>query len=94
MALEEKKELIYALDIGTRCVVGVIGTAEPGETATITIPAQAAADLASGAINGLMLYSDDTGLYSDKNYSKNYMKFDGMTSGDGNTRPVLTVVYQ
>ena len=28
MALEEKKELIYALDIGTRCVVGIVGTAE------------------------------------------------------------------
>ena len=73
---------------------GVIGTAAPGETTTITIPAQAAADLASGAINALMLYSDDTGLYKDRNYSKNYMRFDGGTKGDAGTRPVLTVVYQ
>ena len=73
---------------------GIIGTATPGETVTITIPAQAAADLANGTTNGLMLLSDDTALYKDRNYSENYMRFDGETSGDANTRPVLTVVYQ
>ena len=73
---------------------GIIDTATPGETVTITIPAQAAADLANGTTNGLMLLSDDTALYKDRNYSENYMRFDGETSGDANTRPVLTVVYQ
>lgn len=73
---------------------GVIGMATPGETTTISIPIEAAADLASGAINGLVLYSDDKTLYGNRNYSRNYMRFDGSTSGDASTRPVLTVVYQ
>ena len=73
---------------------GVIGTATPGETTTISIPIEAAADLASGAINGLVLYSDDETLYGNRNYSRNYMRFDGSTSGDASTRPVLTVVYE
>lgn len=72
---------------------GVIGTAAPGEITTISIPTRAAADLASGAINGLMLYSDDAALYKNRNYSQNYMRFDGGTSGDSSTRPELTVTY-
>lgn len=73
---------------------GVIGRAAPGETTTITIPAQAVADIVSSHINALMLYSDDTKLYEDRNFSRNYMRFDGGTKGDASTRPVLTVVYE
>ena len=72
---------------------GVIGSATPGEVTTITIPAHAAADLVGGAINGFVLYSDDTALYKDRNYSRNYMRFDGDTSGDASTRPVLTITH-
>lgn len=70
---------------------GVIGTVEPGTATTITIPAQAAADLAAGTINGLMLYSADEEAYKDRAYSRNYARFDGETSGTEDTVPVLTV---
>lgn len=73
---------------------GVIGRSAPGETTTITIPAQAATDLVRGKINALMLYSDDDTLYEDRNFSRNYMRFDGGTKGDASTRPVLTVTYE
>lgn len=73
---------------------GVIGTTQPGETATMTIPVQAVNDLKSGAINGLMLYSSDTEGYKGRVYSKNYARFDGATSGTSATKPVITVVYQ
>lgn len=72
---------------------GTIGTIDPEEVTTFTIPAQAVADLASGAINGLMLYSSDTAAYSDKTYSRNYARFDGETSGSADTIPMLTVKY-
>lgn len=73
---------------------GIIGTAEPAVTGTFTIPAQAISDIASGAIEGLVLYHQDTADMQGKNYSRNYMRFDGSTSGDAETRPRLTVVYQ
>ncbi len=73
---------------------GVIGTTQPGQTATMTIPVQAVNDLVSGAINGLMLYSSDTEGYKGRVYSKNYARFDGQTSGNDATKPVITVVYQ
>lgn len=69
---------------------GVIGTTSPGEVTTITIPNEAITDLRSGTINGLMLYSSDTGAYKDRDYSKNYAIFDGASDG---TPPMLTVVY-
>jgi hypothetical protein len=73
---------------------GMIGTAEPAVTGTFTIPAQAISDIASGVIEGLVLYHQDTADMQGKNYSRNYMRFDGSTSGDAETRPRLTVVYQ
>ena len=71
---------------------GVIGTTSPGEVTTITIPNEAITDLRSGTINGLMLYSSDTGAYKDRSYSKNYAIFDGYEGADG-VKPQLTVVY-
>lgn len=73
---------------------GIIGTAEPAVTGTFTIPAQAISDIASGRIEGLVLYHQDTADMQGKNYSRNYMRFDGSTSGNAETRPRLTVVYQ
>lgn len=73
---------------------GAIGTAEPGTTATLTIPNQAVTDLVNGAIEGLMLYSEDTQDMEGRNYSQNYMRFDGGTSGSAETRPALTVIYE
>lgn len=69
---------------------GVIGTAEPGEETEFTIPAAAVTALANGTINGLALYSSDTGAYKERSYSKNYAVFDGV---DGD-KPVLKVTYQ
>lgn len=73
---------------------GAIGSVEPGITTTLTIPVQAVNDLASGAINALVLYSEDTADMDGRNYSKNYARFDGGTSGDDQTRPLLTVIYE
>ena len=72
---------------------GSIGSTSPGETNEITIPTQVISDIVSSKIVGLVLYSDDTELYKDRTYSKNYARFDGSTSGDSNTRPRLTVNY-
>ena len=72
---------------------GVIGTTSPGEVTTITIPNAAISDLVSGAINGFMLYSSDTGAYKEYSYSKNYAIFDGCEDSDS-VKPMLTVVYQ
>lgn len=72
---------------------GTVGTIDPDEVTTFTIPKQAVEDLASGAINGLMLYSSDTAAYDDKTYSRNYARFDGETSGSADTIPMLTVKY-
>lgn len=78
---------------------GEIGTIQPGDTTYISIPAQAVSDLADGVIQGLVIYSTDTGSYKERVYSKNYARFDGETSGtdttngiDG-TRPILMVTY-
>ena len=73
---------------------GAIGTAEPGTTVTLTIPNQAVTDLVNGTISGLMLYSEDVRDMEGRNYSQNYMRFDGGTSGTAETRPMMTVVYQ
>lgn len=72
---------------------GAIATMSPKETATITLPVQAVNDLVSGAINGLMLYSSDTGPHKEREYSKNYAAFTG-ASGDSSTRPMLTITYE
>lgn len=73
---------------------GVIGTATPGETVTITIPTRAVTDLVKGTINGFTLYNGEMTLYGSRNYSRNYMRFDGDTSGSASTKPMLTVTYQ
>ena len=70
-----------------------IGTFSPGEVATITIPNQAVNDLKNGVINGLVLYSDDTGAYDGRSYSRNYAKFDGSGAADS-LKPMLTITYQ
>lgn len=70
---------------------GVLGTANPGETVTFTLPTAAVTDLVNGTINGLMLYSSDTGAYKERSYSKNYAVFDGAADA---TPPQLTVIYQ
>lgn len=70
---------------------GTLGTANPGETVTFTLPVQAVNDLVNGTINGLMLYSSDTGAYKERDYSKNYAVFDGAADS---TPPQLTVIYQ
>ena len=70
---------------------GVLGTANPGETASFALPVAAVTDLVNGTINGLMLYSSDTGAYKERDYSKNYAVFDGAADS---APPVLTVIYQ
>lgn len=70
-----------------------IGTFSPGEVATITIPNQAVNDLKNGVINGLVLYSGDTGAYDERSYSRNYAKFDGSGAADS-LKPMLTITYQ
>ena len=72
---------------------GVIGTTSPGDVTTITIPNEALTDLNNGTINGLMLYSSDTGAYKDRSYSKNYAMFDGYDTDDS-LKPMLTITYQ
>lgn len=70
---------------------GVLGTANPGETVSFALPTAAVTDLVTGTINGLMLYSSDTGAYKERDYSKNYAVFDGAADS---TPPQLTVIYQ
>ena len=73
---------------------GTIGTTEPGEANEITIPTAVISDIASGKIVGLVLYSDDTELYKDRDYSRNYAKFAGSGTATADTCPRLTVVYR
>ena len=72
---------------------GAIATMSPKDTANITLPVQAINDLVSGTINGLMLYSSDTGPHKEREYSKNYAAFAGADSGDA-LKPVLTITYE
>ena len=73
---------------------GDIGSTNPGETAEITIPAQAVRDLVGGTICALVLKSSDTELYKDRDYSRNYARFSGSTTATAENCPRLTVVYQ
>ncbi len=73
---------------------GDIGSTNPGETAEITIPAQAVLDLVSGTICALVLKSSDAELYKDRDYSRNYARFSGTGSATAENCPRLTVVYQ
>lgn len=73
---------------------GTIGTTNPGEINEITIPAAVINDMVSGAIQALVLKSDDTELYKSREYSKNYARFSGTGSATAENCPRLTVVYQ
>ena len=73
---------------------GTIATTEPGQTAEITIPTAVISDIVSGNIQALVLKSDDSALHKDRDYSKNYARFAGSATADGNTCPRLTVVYR
>ena len=73
---------------------GTIASIKPGNTAEITIPVAAIADIVSGRIQALVLKSDDTALREGKTYSTNYARFAGSTSATAETCPRLTVVYQ
>ena len=75
---------------------GTIGTTEPGEVSEITIPTAVISDITAGRIQALVLKSDDTELYKDRFYSKNYARFAGSTTAGSNAGicPRLTVVYQ
>jgi len=73
---------------------GVIGSVSPNETAVLTIPTQAAVDLANGTVYALMIYTGEKETYNGGLVSRNYARFAGETSGNEATRPVLTVTYQ
>ena len=73
---------------------GTIASIKPGNTAEITIPVAAIADIVSGRIQALVLKSDDTALREGKTYSTNYARFAGSTSATAENCPRLTVVYQ
>jgi hypothetical protein len=74
---------------------GVIGSAGPNETAMLTIPTQAAADLASGTVKGLMVYTGENETYEGGLVSRNYARFAGETSGnETRPKPMLSVTYQ
>lgn len=73
---------------------GTIGTTNPGEINEITIPNAVISDIVSGAIQALVLKSDDTALHKDRTYSKNYARFSGTTTATDENCPRLTVVYQ
>lgn len=73
---------------------GTIGSTNPSSANELTIPASAVADLASGTINGLVLYSDDAAYHKTYQYSKNFARFDGESTGTDETKPRLTVVYE
>lgn len=73
---------------------GTIGATEPGAVSEITIPTAVISDIVNGTIQALVLKSDDSELYKDRDYSKNYARFAGSATADGSTCPRLTVVYQ
>ena len=68
---------------------GVIGKINNGETKTFTLPLSAAQALANGTIKGFMLYANDGGTMSGRDYSYNYCKIDS----SGGTAPKLSVTY-
>lgn len=53
----------------------VLGTIGYNATATFALPAGLAEGLFNGAYHGIILYADDTGVMSGKNYSTNYATF-------------------
>lgn len=71
---------------------GTLGTAAAKSRTTFTVPNEIVSDLVNGTINGLMLYSNDSGRHKDYDYSKNYHRFYGMDAA-ADRKPVLTVLY-
>ena len=67
---------------------GTVGSTEPGRDCELTVT-DAVKDLANGTISGLVLYSDDTAVYKDRDYSRNYTSY----SIEESRKPKLTVVY-
>lgn len=53
----------------------VLGTIDYNTTATFALPAGLAEGLFNGTYHGIILYADDTGVMSGKNYSTNYATF-------------------
>lgn len=53
----------------------VLGTIDYNTTATFALPAGLAEGLFNGTYHGIILYADDTGVMSSKNYSTNYATF-------------------
>jgi len=72
---------------------GVIGNTNPGENTELSIPTQAIIDLRDGTIKALMIYTDEHEVYKGRQYSKNYARFRGSTTGDASTKPLITVTY-
>ena len=52
----------------------VLGTIDNGQTADFALPAALASGLGNGTYKGIVLYADDTGAMSGKNYSSNYAR--------------------
>lgn len=52
----------------------VLGTIDGGQTAEFALPAALASGLGNGTYKGIVLYADDTGAMSGKNYSSNYAR--------------------
>ena len=73
---------------------GAIGSTNPGENTELSIPTSAITDLVSGTIQALMIYApDDQDVYKGRQYSKNYARFRGTTTGSASTKPLITVTY-
>ena len=68
---------------------GVLGDIANGVTKLFTLPLTAAQALASGTIKGFMLYSNDGGVMSGRDYGAGYCRI----SPSGTTAPSLTVNY-
>ena len=53
----------------------MLGAIDYNATATFALPAALAEGLFNGNYHGIILYADDTGVMSGKNYSTNYATF-------------------
>ncbi len=71
---------------------GIIGNTEVGEVTEFTIPVQVVNDLVKGTINGLMVRTGETATMNGRDFSVNYARFAGKTTGTN--LPTLTVAYK
>ena len=65
-----------------------------GETVSINLNTSVIGDLIDKTIQGLALFVLENSAYEDKDYSANFARFAGMTSGNVDTLPMLTVEYE